>query len=116
VQLLQVDPLRPLELPSGDFVELLRRGVAGDVIVSFMGPPLLSDEQRAAVAGSKAKVIAFCPGGFSDFVDLKKLAEQGLLHVAIISRPFKGQPARPLAEERFDTLYMRADLGGSARQ
>src|SRR5262245_38782624 len=36
VQALSVDPLRPVQVPGGDFFELLRRGGPADVIVSFM--------------------------------------------------------------------------------
>ena len=53
VQALQVDPLRPLQVPPGDLHELIRRGAAGDVIVSLMGPPWLSEEQRGSLGEIK---------------------------------------------------------------
>jgi hypothetical protein len=46
IQRLQVDPLRLIEVPSGDFQNWIHHAAAGDVIVSFMGPPLLTSEQR----------------------------------------------------------------------
>jgi hypothetical protein len=107
VQLLQVDPLRPLQVPPGDFFELLRRGAAGDVIVSLMGPPQLSEEQRSALGNSKAKVVAFCPGGLSAYLDLHQLAGQKLLHAAILSRPLPPKPGALPIRERFDDLFER---------
>ena len=116
---LQVDPLRPLQVPAGDLHELLRRGAVGDVIVSFMGAPLLSDEQRASLGGVKPKVVAFCPGGIFGIQELKALAGQGLLHAAVVSRPAKAgaSSATGPGREPFDALYERLDpaaLGGAA--
>jgi len=87
-RLIQVDPLRPLQVPPGDFFELIRKSPAGSVIVSLMGPPLLSDEQRAQLGPVKAKIVAFCPGNLTDSVDLRMLFERQLLHAAIVSRRF----------------------------
>src|SRR5438552_18676129 len=39
---LQLDPLRPVEVPPGDFYELIRRSTAERIIVSFFGPPVLT--------------------------------------------------------------------------
>jgi phosphoribosylaminoimidazole carboxylase (NCAIR synthetase) len=47
MQLVQADPLRPLDVPPGDFFELLRRSPAEHIIVSLLGPPLLTGEQRS---------------------------------------------------------------------
>jgi len=84
---LQVDPLKPLEVPPGDFYELLRRGSAGSVIVSFMGPPLLTAEQSSRLGAVHSRVIAFCPGAMPQRLDLRVLFEARLLDVAVISRP-----------------------------
>ena len=87
VQLLQVDPLRPLEVPSGDFQELIRKAPKGSVIVSFMGPPpLLSSAQRQQLEETRPAIVAFCPGSLPDRVNLPALFEQGLLQTAVISR------------------------------
>ena len=85
-QALQVDPLKPLEVPAGDFFELIRRGTAGSVIVSFMGPPLLTADQRARLGTVRPRIIAFCPGALPQRLDLRVLFEAGLLHAAVISR------------------------------
>lgn len=86
-QLLQVDPLRPLEVPPGDFQELIRKAPKGSVIVSFMGPPpLLSPVQRQQLGETRPAIVAFCPGSLPERVNLPALFEQGLLQTAVISR------------------------------
>ncbi len=84
---LQLDPLRPLEVPPGDFLEFIRNSSPSDVIVSFMGPPLLSDSQRAQLGASKPAIVAFCPGRMPEVIDLNQLFERGLLSVAVVTRP-----------------------------
>jgi hypothetical protein len=91
---LQVDPLRPVEVPAGDFFELLRKTSLGDVIVSFMGPPMLSEAQRSQLAGPKAAVVAFCAGALPEQVDLRSLFEAGLLQAAVVSKR-TGPPPGP---------------------
>lgn len=110
LQRMQNDPLRPLQVPGGDFAELIRKGAPGDVIVSFMGPPNLTPEKRAMLGPVQAKVIAFCPGSIPEQVDLRQLADAGLLHAAILNRPASGNGAmgskpRP---DSFDDLYVVA--------
>jgi hypothetical protein len=104
---LQIDPLRPFEVPSGDFFELIRRASQGSVIVSFMGPPLLAHDQRNQLTAIKPKVIAFCPGYVAELDDLRPLFEQGLLHAAIIPRRGASRAVSPTAgaSESFDQLY-----------
>ena len=86
LQLLQVDPLRPVEVPAGDFFELIRKTPKGSVIVSMMGPPLLSETQRLRLGEINPAIIGFCSGSLSDQVDLHTLFRQGLLHAAVVSR------------------------------
>ena len=87
IQLLQVDPLRPLEVPPGDFQELIRKAPKGSVIVSFMGPPpLLSPVQRQHLGETRPAIVAFCPGSVPERVNLPALFELGLLQTAVISR------------------------------
>src|SRR5688572_8114506 len=47
MHLIELDPLRAVEVPPGDFYEAIRRAKSNDVIVSFMGPPVLEGEQEA---------------------------------------------------------------------
>lgn len=115
VERLQIDPLRPLELPPGDTLDILRRAVVGDVIVSFMGPPRLSDEQRLALGAIKPKVVAFCPGSLPSYLDLRLLAEQNLLHAAVLSRPHPTPPGGA-SRETFDTSYVRATAADLAQR
>lgn len=108
IQRLQVDPLRPAEVPAGDFAELLRRAPDGTVIVSLLGPPLLSEDQWARLRPLKAKIVAFCPGNAADTLDLRSLFESGCLHAAVVGRSFS-QAARNAASsppQTFDELYL----------
>ena len=113
-QTLQLDPLRPVEVPPGDFYELIRRSTAERIIVSFLGPPVLTQEQRGALGRVKPKIIAFCSGNLAETLDLSELFSEGLLHVAVVNRP--ASPAtgdtRPNSPGTFDRLYrvVRADL------
>jgi len=86
VQALHVDPLRPVEVPRGDFFELVKNTPKGAVIVSFMGPPILSEAQRKQLGEVKPSIVAFCSGSLPEHVDLRTLMEQGLLQVAVVSR------------------------------
>lgn len=94
---LQVDPLRQLEVPPGDFVELVRKASAGSVVVSFMGPPVLDSDQRERLGAVKAAVIAFCPGAIPRRADLRELFEAGLLRAAMVESPVAG--GRRLADQ-----------------
>jgi hypothetical protein len=86
IHLLQLDPLRPTMVPPGDFFEMIRKAAAGTVIVSFMGPPLLSDEQRAALREIRPKIVAFCAGMIPSEVNVAMLFKQNLLHAAILAK------------------------------
>ncbi len=92
-QSLQIDPLKPLEVPPGDFFELIRRAGPGSVIVSFMGPPLLTADQRERLGIVRPRILAFCPGALPQRLDLRVLFDAGLLHGAVISRPPPGRRA-----------------------
>jgi len=117
VQRIQVDPLRPVEVPSGDFFELMRRAPIGCVIVSFLGPPLLSEQQVAQIAPNKPKVVAFCSGASAEMIDLAHLFDNGLLHAAVISRPVASiRAARPQkVPTSFDDLYVSVTASNRAQ-
>lgn len=106
-QLVQADPLRPVDVPSGDFFELIRRSPPGHVIVSLLGPPLLREEQRTKLGSVQPKVVAFCSGSLAETIDLRQLFNSGLLHVAVISRPVLsfGADTPPKTPYGFDRLY-----------
>lgn len=107
--LIQVDPLRPIQVPPGDFFEWIRRAPAGSVIVSLLGPPLLPEEQVNQLGAIKPRIVAFCPGNLVDYVDFRMLFERQLLHAAVISRP--NVPSSQLnavgRPQSFDQLYAR---------
>lgn len=87
VHQLQVDPLRPIEVPAGDFFEFIRTASSGSVIVSFLGPPLLNDDQRSRLGDVKPKIVALCPGALPAQIDLRVLFQAGILHAAVVSNP-----------------------------
>jgi hypothetical protein len=107
VQEIQLDPLRPLEVPAGDFLNLIRKAPAGSVIVSFMGPPLLSDEQKKSLKGIPPKIVAFCSGNITERTDIQALFKEGLLHSAIASRHLSAEHGKiPGALPDFNQLYV----------
>lgn len=107
VQRFEVDPLRPAQVPPGDFLELIRRSAAGDVLVSLLGPPLLGDDQRAQLpATPPCRIVALCAGPFPDAAGLRQLAAQGLLQAAVVDRPQpKTAPSRTGSDRAFEDLY-----------
>jgi hypothetical protein len=86
VRALEVDPLRLLEVPSGDFMELIGKAPAGSVIVSFLGPPLLTPEQRLQLGAIRPRIVAFCPGNLPAQIDLRQVFAQGVLDAALVTR------------------------------
>jgi hypothetical protein len=86
VRKLQVDPLRPIAVPSSDFCELIRNADAGSVIVSFMGPPRLTSRERASLGEIQPAIVAFCSGALPDLTEMRSLCEQGLLKAAVLDR------------------------------
>lgn len=101
----QVDPLRPVEVPPGDFYEAIRRAKANDVIVSFLGPPILEPEQQEKLTGNKRKIVALCTGNMAEQADLGDLARRGLLHAAIVNRRLDGNTSKSATALSFDQLY-----------
>jgi hypothetical protein len=87
VQALQIDPLRPSKAPPGDFLQWIKQGAKGDVLVSFMGPPMLNEAQLAQLGEVKPSIVAFCSGPVRAQADLAGLFARRLLQAAIVSRP-----------------------------
>lgn len=106
IQTIQLDPLRPVEVPPGDFYELIRRSTAERIIVSFLGPPVLTKEQRNALGRVKPKIIAFSSGNLAETLDLSELFNAGLLHVALVNRPIPPSRDKPTkGSSSFEQLY-----------
>src|SRR5262249_10725771 len=78
---LSVDPLRLTAVPPGDFQQILKKAAETDVIVSFLGPPVLDAGQLAGLGGQLPKVVAVCSGNLPRQVDLRHVFEQGILRV-----------------------------------
>ena len=95
IRTIKVDPLRVVGVPPGEFFEILRQGKENDVIISFLGPPMLDAGQLAKLGPKRSRIVALCAGTMPARVDLKKLFEQQLLHVAIVTRP--DAPAQAVA-------------------
>jgi len=105
-RLLKVDPLRITSVPPGDFFELMRQAGSNDVIVSFLGPPLLGDEQLSRLAGKRPRILALCSGAMPLQVDLRKMFERQLLLTAVISRTnAPAQSTAGSAEAAFDQMF-----------
>jgi hypothetical protein len=106
VRAIQIDPLKPVEAPAGDFLELIRHTPPESVIVSFMGPPLLSEAQASQLGATKPGIVAFCSGSLPDRLDLRWFFERGLLQAAILSRR---NPLPSLPKDRqgwFDRCFL----------
>lgn len=106
--IITVDPLRLVAVPSGDFLQILRKASEADVIVSLLGPPVLTPAQLDKLGEKRPKVIAVCSGAMPRQVDLRRLFDHRLLHVAIISRPAPTPaPAPPATQPQpwFDHLF-----------
>jgi hypothetical protein len=86
VRTLPLDPLRPLSVPSGDFIELMTHAGRGDVVVSLMGIPNLTDAQREILGDAKGTLVVFCPGRGADFGGIRALFEMKLLKAAVITK------------------------------
>src|SRR5579859_5757809 len=86
LQTLQIDPLRPVAVPPGDFFQWIKNATKGSVIVSLMGPPLLTDAQLAQLGEVKPAIVAFCSGPVRDQVDLRSLFSRGLLQAAVVNK------------------------------
>ena len=120
VKVIQLDPLRAGEVGPGDFFSLLKKAPPGTILVSFLGPPLLSGEQRRALGPVSAKVVAFCSGSLAERIDFKSLFDSQLLHAAVIARvhfPASVKPGKPPAA--FDDLYFsvnQSSLGILAKE
>ncbi len=107
-QSIAVDPLRPVSVPAGDFLQWIKNSPKGSVIVSFMGPPMLSDSQLAQLGEVKPAIIALCSGPVREQVDLRTLFAHGLLRGAVVTRnPAPAQNAPPSNDrDAFDRQFV----------
>ncbi len=102
-KLIALDPLRPVEVPPGDFYEAIRRAKPGQVIVSLLGPPVLEPEQKGKLPSVRPKIIALCTGSMAEHAGLSDLFQQGLLQAAVVNRQNPGGAVS--GKGGFDELY-----------
>jgi hypothetical protein len=116
IHVFQVNPLRPVEVPTADFIGIISRAPKGSVIVSFMGPPLLTEEQRIGLGEIKPEIIAFCSGSLPDQIDLRALFEKQLLRTAVICRRNPGRSSLEPKDPQgwFDKYFQSAAPGNLA--
>jgi hypothetical protein len=106
IRSLNQDPLRVAGVPPGEFFDLLRQARDNDVIVSFLGPPVLGDDQLAKLGGKRPRILAVCSGAMPAQVDLRRTFQQRLLLVAVVSRPdAPAQAAAGSAQSAFDRMF-----------
>ena len=106
IRTIKVDPLRVVGVPPGEFFEVLRQGKENDVIISFLGPPMLDAGQIAKLGPKRSRIVALCAGTMPARVDLKRAFERQLLHVAIVSRPdAPAQAAAGNAHSAFEQMF-----------
>jgi hypothetical protein len=108
VEAIQIDPLRPAAVPSGDFFQCIKNSANGSVVVSLMGPPVLTEPQLAQLGQVKPAIVAFCSGAVRDQVDLRGLFSQGLLQAAVVSKRNVSIKPGPAQNEReaFDRQFV----------
>src|SRR5581483_4198672 len=116
VRALQIDRLRPVSIPAGDFVQWMRKSTQGSVLVSFMGPPILGEAQMTQLGEKRASVVALCSGPVREQVDLLALFSQGLLQAAVVSRkPAAITLGRPGSDrEAFERQFVEVTAGNVA--
>jgi hypothetical protein len=122
---MKVDPLRVPSVPPGDFFQILKKAAEGDVVVSLLGPPALTDQMAGKLDASGAKVVALCAGAVPRTVNLKELFQKNLLNVAVVDRPSPpaltgdGATGRALFDRYYQVITAanagEADPGRSAR-
>jgi hypothetical protein len=95
--LIKLDPLRLPRVAPGDFLEIIKRTQEGDVIASFLGPPVISAKEKAQLGDKRPRIVAVCTGPMPRQINLQELFAQNLLHAAVISLP-SPDPALPKTE------------------
>ena len=108
---LKMNPIGLMTVPPGDFFETIKKNTEADVIVSFLGPPALTDEQFAKLGQSRPKIVAVCSGELPARINLKQIFDEKLLHAAVLSRkipPTASTPAAASPRELFEQWYWLA--------
>ena len=106
VYYIKMNPIRLTAVPTNDFFRLIARQSSDDVIVSLLGPPVLTDALAAELGQKRPKIVAVCSGSMPRQVDLRNIFQQGLLDLAVISIEHLA-PVRTASgsREQFDHLF-----------
>ena len=96
-QVFKINPIGLMTVPPGDFLEVIKKNNPADVIVSFLGPPALTDEQFAKLGEKRPKIVAVCSGEMPRRINLKQVFEEKLLHVAILNQKIPPSASTPPA-------------------
>jgi len=109
--MVKLDPLRVVNVPSGDFFQFFKKASEADVIASFLGPPMFTADQLAKLDGKRPKVVAVCTGEMPRQTDLKRRFEQKLVDAAILSRRDVSStlPASDALQAWFDHFFVVAN-------
>ena len=103
---LGIDPLRVTAVPPSEFIDLFRQSKENDVIISLLGPPILSADQIAQLGPKRPLILAMCSGATPARVNLKALFEQKLLTAAVVSLPdAPAQTRAGNARVSFDQMF-----------
>lgn len=103
---IRLDPLRLVRVRAEDFSEILRKQSDVDVVISLMGPPILTSEQKTRLGEKHPRVVAVCSGDMPRQVNLKALFAENLLQAAIVSRPRPGaSPTSDDPQEWFNAWF-----------
>jgi hypothetical protein len=113
---IKIDPLRVVNVPSADFHALLQKAAESDVIVSFLGPPVLTPGQLAKLESKRPKVVALCIGEIPRQSDLKRRFDEKLVKTAILSRRdiTSASPASNASQAWFDHFFVVATEANAA--
>jgi hypothetical protein len=105
--LVKLDPGRLVHVNPEDFINVLRKQSDADVVVSLLGPPTPTAEQRGKLNSKHGRVIAVCAGDMPKQINLSALFDDGLLNAAIVSRPAPtiGSPETSDPKLWFDHFY-----------
>jgi hypothetical protein len=103
--LIKLDPLRLVRVPPGDFAQMLKKLSEQDVVVSLMGPPVLTPDMRSKLPQKLPRVIAVCAGDTPRQVPMKRLFDTGLIEAAVVSRNEGAASATASAQEAFSRAF-----------
>jgi len=113
---IKIDPLRVVSVPSAEFHALLEKAAESDVVVSFLGPPVLTPGQLAKLGAKRPKVVALCIGEMPRQADLKRRFDEKLVQSIILSRRdvSSAPPLTDALQAWFDHFFVVATEANAA--